>query len=59
MEEFFMEQLSLFELLTESEKRDGTIFPSEIQDELILLMSHAILEVYTKEKDCNETDKET
>ena len=54
-----MEQLSLFELLTESEKRDGTIFPSEIQDELILLMSHAILEVYTKEKDCNETDKET
>ena len=52
-----MEQLSLFTILNDKKHKKGITFPSEIQEELILVLSQAIMEVYRKERDENETDE--
>ena len=54
-----MEQLSLFDILTGPTKEEESIFTSEVQEELIMSMSQVIVEVHTKGRVGNETDKET
>lgn len=54
-----MEQLSLFDFLTEEESKEKSTFTSEIQEELILVLSQAIMDVYRKESDQHERKENT
>lgn len=53
-----MEQLSLFDFFN-AEKNDEITFTPDIQEELIRLMSQALIDVYRKGGDTYETDEKT
>ncbi len=53
-----MEQLSLFDFLIEAEKKEEIVFTSETQEELMSVISQAIIDVYKNGRIQNETNKD-
>ncbi len=51
-----MEQLSLFDFLFEEEKKSEIVFTESTQECLIIIMSQAIIDVYTKVGEQHETN---